>query len=506
MPRRVVYLLTLLFLPGSCNQVSTALQGPAHLPDLPEIKQRGYLIALVDNNSYSYFIYRGRPLGFEYELLHHLARHLGVELHLKLGSGIDQGIEKLNRGEIDLLAYPLTITLDRTHLVQFVTPLFESQQVLVQRKPENWRKLTANELNRLLIRKPADLIGKEIYVMHNSSFARRLRHLSEEVGGEIIVREDSANATSESLIRAVAEGRIDYTVTDDYLAQVNAALYPNLDVGTPVSLPQQIAWAVRHTSPQLAAAINQWLTGLKKEPTFMVIYNRYFKSPRNLQLKIQSDYSSLGGNKISPYDELIKAGAAHLNWDWRLLAALIYQESKFNPNAESWAGAVGLMQLMPETAEQYGAANPLDPGQNIMAGVKFLKHLENYWSREGVSKEDRIKFVLASYNAGLSHIIDARKLAIKYGGKPALWDEVSHYLLKKSDPRYYKDPVVMAGYCLCEEPINNVHEVMNLFEVYKLHISFLPAYRNLASSVEVRSSPLKLSFSKMSYNVAAPVF
>lgn len=410
-------------------------------------------------------------MGFEYELLQNLARHLGVDLRLQLGSGIDYGIEKLNNGEVDILAYPLTITLDRTNRVKFASPIFESQQVLVQRKPDNWRQLTRDEVNRMLVRKPADLIGKRVHVMHSSSFAQRLRHLSEEIGGEIIILEDSALSTSESLIRAVAEGSIDYTVTDDYVAQVNAALYPELDIETVLSLPQQIAWAVRHTSPELLKAINEWLIKIKKEPTFMVLYNRYFKSPRHLQLRVKSDYSSLRGNKISPFDDLIKEGAAQLGWDWRLLAALIYQESKFNPQSESWAGAVGLMQLMPETADRFGASNPMEPAQNIRAGVKFLKHLDTYWVKENVREEDRIKFVLASYNAGLSHIIDARKLAIKYGGDPSSWDDVEKYLLRKSDPLYYKDPVVMAGYCLCQEPVNYVKEVLGIFEEYKLHIN-----------------------------------
>ncbi|MDW8330352.1 MAG: transporter substrate-binding domain-containing protein [Cyclobacteriaceae bacterium] len=468
---RILLYGVLLFFPGSCNQVSSALQGPEALPDLQDIRQRGYLTALVDNNSYSYFIYRGQPMGFEYELLQNLAHYLQVDLRLQIGSGIEQGIEKLTNGEVDILAYPLTVTLDRTRLIKFIDPLFESRQVLVQRKPENWRSLTTDEINRMLIRRPVDLINKEVYVMRNSSFVQRLRNLSEETGGEIIIHEDSAGATSESLIKAVAEGKIDYTVTDDYLAQVNAAIYPNLDIETEISLPQQIAWAVRHTSPELLKAVNQWLSTIKKEPTFMVIYNRYFKSLRNLQLRIQSDYSSLGGNKISPYDELIKEGAARLNWDWRLLAALIYQESKFNPKNESWAGAAGLMQLMPETAQRFGAADPFDPAQNIRAGVKFLKHLDTYWQKEHVQEEDRIKFVLASYNAGLSHVIDARKLASVFGGNPSSWKDVEFYLLKKSDPKYYKHPVVMAGYCLCEEPVNYVKEILRIFEEYKLHIS-----------------------------------
>lgn len=203
----------------------------------------------------------------------------------------------------------------------------------------------------------------------------------------------------------------------------------------------------------------------------MVIYNRYFKSPRTSLIRRKSDYSSIKGNKISPYDNLIKAGAEKLNWDWRLLAAVIYQESKFMHGDVSWAGAQGLMQLMPETAKRFGAVNPLDPAQNIKAGVNFLMYLDRYWSKTIFDEDERLKFILASYNAGLSHIIDARKLTQKYGRNPTLWhDNVEYYLSKKSNPKYYQDPVAPAGYCKCEEPINYVNDVLTRFEEYKLLI------------------------------------
>ena len=298
-----------------------------------------------------------------------------------------------------------------------------------------------------------------------------MKHLSEEIGGDIIIKEDSADAESESLIKRVVSGEIEYTVADHPIAVVNAAYYPNIDVGTILSLPQQIAWGIRKNSPQLLGAINSWLTKIKKEPTFMVIYNRYFKSPRTSLLRIQSDYSSIGGNKISPYDELIKKNSEKLGWDWRLLAAVIYQESKFRKDDESWAGARGLMQLMPETAKQFGATNPDDPRQSIRAGVNYLKYLDNYWSKTVKNQDERLKFVLASYNAGLSHVVDARELTGKYQKNPTEWTDVEYYLLQKSDPKFYRDPVVMAGYCKCEEPVNYVKNVLERYEEYKLHIA-----------------------------------
>lgn len=439
--------------------------------DLEVIQKRGYINVLVDNNSFSYFIYKGRSMGYEYELLKLLADHLKVDLKIKVISGVENAIEQLNSGEGDILAFPLTIIKERTEYVNFTRPLFNSYQVLVQRKPENWRTLSQDQINQRLIRNAADLIGKEVHVMKSSSFAERIKNLSNEIGGDILIREDSANAESESLIKRVVTGEIEYTVADHPIAMVNATYYPNLDVSTILSLPQQIAWAMRKSSPQLLSTTNKWLIKIKKEPTFMVVYNRYFKSPRTSLLRVKSDYSSLGGNKISKYDDLIKAGAGKLGWDWRLLAAVVYQESRFMNNDESWAGARGLMQLMPETAERFGAKNRDDPKQNIRAGVNYLKYLDKYWLKSVRDRDERLKFVLASYNVGLSHIIDARKLTEKYGKSPVLWNgNVQYYLLKKSEPAYYRDPVAPAGYCKCEEPVNYVKDVLERYEEYKLHI------------------------------------
>jgi membrane-bound lytic murein transglycosylase F len=457
----------------SCTKLSPDLQsdGPKAAIDLADIRERGYISALVDNNSFSYFIYKGRSMGYEYELLKILAKHLEVELRIRVVSGIEHAISQLNEGEGDILAFPLTVTKERTEIVDFTRAQFESYQVLVQRKPENWRQIPRDQLDKMLVRKPTELIGREVYVMPGSSFAQRIKHLSEEIGGEILVRYDSADAETEHLIRAVAMGEIDYTITDHLIARVNSNYYPNLDVETILSLPQQISWAVRKNSPELLSAINDWLAQIKKEPTFMVIFNRYFNSPRTSLLRATSDYSSLGGNKISPYDKLIKEEAERLGWDWRLLAAVVYQESKFDPEGESWAGARGLMQLMPETANRFGVTDTSDPRQSLRGGVRFLKHLNDYWERDIPDPDERLKFMLASYNAGLTHIIDARKLTVKYGDDPTDWSVVESFLLKKSNPDYYRDPVVMAGYCKCEEPVNYVREILSRYEEYKIHIA-----------------------------------
>jgi len=424
----------------------------------------------VDNNSVSYFIYRGQPMGYEYELLKRFSQFLKVSLKITVISGVEEAIDRLNKGTGDLIAFPLTVTRERKNYVAFTDAHFTTSQVLVQRKPDGWRA-NPQLAEKKMVRQPVELIGKEIHVMKRSAFKERLDNLSEEIGGEIIVKEDSADAETESLIRQVSNGQIDYTVTDQTLAMVNATYYPNLDINTVLSLPQQIAWAMRKNSPGLLKEANTWVSQMRKNGTMRIIYDKYFNSPRTSLARMNSDFSSLSGGKLSPYDDQIKENATLIGWDWRLLAAIISQESNFNPRAESWAGAVGLMQLMPVTGEQFHVNNLYDPAQNIKAGVLFLKRLDELWARTITDQAERLKFVLASYNVGLSHVIDARNLTRKYGKDPVRWDDnVEFYLLQKSKSQFYRDPVVAAGYCRCEGPVHYVKEVISRYEEYKTHI------------------------------------
>lgn len=458
---------SLLLVLNSCEKPTeqTFAASPQVEIDLEQIKSRGYINALVDNNSVSYFIFRGEPMGYEYELLEKFALNLGVELRIKIISGVEECIDLLNKGEGDVIAFPLTVTDERTRYVMFSDPLFTTNQVLVQRKPDS--TYTAP-----LIRLHSDLIGKEIRVMKNSSFKDRLERLSEEVGGKIIIVEDSAGAETESLIRQVAMGEIPLTITDQTFAMVNAITYPNLDINTVISLPQDIAWATRTNSPDLNEAINEWLTNIKKRGVFKQIYDRYFNSPVSTAARMSSDFSSLKGGKLSRYDSTIRLASEPVGWDWRLIASIIYQESGFNNNSKSWAGAVGLMQLMPAASKQFKLNNPYDPEQNIRAGIRVLQYLDGLWSKTISDPNERLKFVLASYNVGVSHVIDARNLASKYGKDPTKWDDnVEMYLALKTKSKYYRDPVVSAGYCRCQGPVNYVKEVLGRFEAYKAHIN-----------------------------------
>jgi len=435
--------------------------------DLPAIQQRGELRAITVYSATSYFIYRGKPMGYEYELLERLADHLDLELKIVIAKDIDNIFKMLNSGKGDLAAASLTVTKERTEKVDFTENINTTRQVLVQRKPEDWRTMKLHEINKALIRDPFELVGKKVHVRKGSSYYSRLKNLSSEIGGDIKIIEVPGNVATGRIIKDVAKGKFDYTVADENIALINQAYYPILDVETPISLPQRIAWAVRKNSPELLEAVNEWIDEMKEGVDYYVIYNKYFKNRRAFRERLGSDYFSIGGGKISRYDDTIKPFADSLGWDWRLFASLIYQESHFNPMAKSWAGAVGLMQILPRIAREYGAQNVYDPYQNLKAGSNYLMWLQHYWS-DIENENERVKFTMASYNCGFGHVEDARNLAEKFNAETDVWtNHVDQYILKLSEKDYFNDEVVKHGYCRGEEPYNYVREIYERYEHYK---------------------------------------
>ncbi len=418
-----IFILFMLFSSLIFQSCNTNIKAPSENISIEKIKKRGKLIAITGFNAYSYFIYKGKTMGYEYELLKKLSDRLGVDVEIRISKDINEMFNLLENGEGDLIAFNLTVTNERKEKVDFTTPLNTTHQVLVQRKPNNWRKLTKDAINDSLIKNPIDLESKTVYVRNASSYKDRMENLAEEIGGHIDIIEAADSVSTQDLIEQVAEGKIDYTISDENVARLSSAYYTNIDIGTHVSFPQKIAWAVRKGSTDFLEELNSWIEELKTEVDYYVIYDRYYKYRSYYAARRGSKYFLSEGGKISQYDDLFKIYADSIDWDWKLLASLVFQESKFKPDVQSWAGAVGLMQLLPETGKAHGAEDLLDVKQNIRAGVDYIKWLDNFWSKKIKNKDERIKFVLASYNLGFGHIEDARRLAEKYGADPNVWDE-----------------------------------------------------------------------------------
>ncbi len=433
---------------------------------LDSILVRKKIIALTDYSANTYFIYRGHRMGYQYELLQAFAKYLGVSVDLRIEANLDSSFYMLEQARADVLAMGLTVTQNRTRFLRFTKPLFYTREVLVQRKPDNYRKMaTADEIESHLIRNRIDLGGLTIHIRKGSVYYQQLRDLENSIGDTIHIVLDTVG--TEMLIREVAEGKIDYTVADEFVARNSAKIYPNIDVKTPVSFEQKIAWAVRKDQKPLADTLDAWLTKFNRTLEARLLYNKYFKNMRVRRL-VKSKYFSYTGGKLSPYDDLIKKAARKIGWDWRLLASMIYQESEFKPHVKSWVGAYGLMQLMPETMAEFGVTENATPEEQINAGVRLLRSFEKQLPPEITDSVEKIKFTLASYNGGLGHILDARRLARKFGKNPNVWDNnVDYFVLHLSEKKFYHDPVVRNGYMRGWETYDFVRQIFDRYEGYK---------------------------------------
>ena len=454
--------LTYFILFNSCNH--SAQKSEVKI-DLQQIKQRGKLVAITDYNTINYFIYKGNAMGFQLELLKDFADFSGLKLELKAENNLDNSFSTLKEGDCDLIAINLTHSKNQGALFSFTEPLMKTRQVLVQRKPANWEKLSEEELEGKLIRNVYQLCGKTIYVQKNSVFANALKNISSGICGTINIIEVSKQ--SDQLIGEVANSKIDYTLCDEMGALVNENYSSELDALTAISDYEDLSWAVRKSSPELLQLLNTWMIQYKKTNRYAALCQKYFKNPIDTRL-INNDYYVFNSSRISQYDELIKKYSKELYWDWRLLAALIYNESKFRSNVISHKGAFGIMQLMPHTAVRFGVNSTSSPEAHIRAGVRMLRILDHKFNKEIPNKEERIKFVLAAYNIGLGHIIDAQVIAGKTNKNPSVWEgNVDSCLLNKSNPKFYQDPDIKCGYCIGKQTNKYVSEIVNLYQHYK---------------------------------------
>lgn len=421
--------------------------------DLVDIVASGKLVAVSDFNSTSYFVYKGEPMGYQYDLLRDFASYLGVKLELIAENDIDKAQAMLERGEVDLIANHLTITAARRKQYCFTKPIGQTRQMLIQRQGA---VDDAGHVSSTL-----ELAGRIVYVQQSSASEMRLRHIAEEIGEDIKIVE-LPDMDAEQLMELVASGEIDYAVCDENVAKVKGETLPNIDYSVPVSFMQNLAWAVRHTSPALLARINEWLDGYLPTAHHRNIRHRYFESPTQRR-NMNSDYFYVTDGRVSQWDEYFKQSGQKIDWDWRLIAAIVYQESRFRVNAVSPRGASGLMQLMPATAGYFGLADDASPRLQIDAGVRYLRLLERKFAH--VPAKERKKFVLASYNAGYGHVLDAVKLAQKYGRNPNVWDDnVEYFIAHKSE--YANDPVVRHGSLRGVETRRYVVEIMERYQHY----------------------------------------
>lgn len=438
--------------------------------DLTEISKRGSIRVITEYNSISYFIYKNQTLGFDYELIKNFAKELNLKVEIIVAQNTDEMYQFLEQGRGDIIANGLHHT--KNNKISYTIPYRAIEQVVVQRKTGKYiKKSDSTAIYTQAIKDIQQLQEKSIYLTVNSPYYNTIKHLADTLDITLNINLLGNDRSTEDLINAVSNAEIDYTIADKDLAQVNNSFLHNLDVSLVIGKPKDLHYAVRKNSPQLNIAINSWLSKYIKTKKYKDLYQKYFNTERNV-IAMFDEQQFITNGQISIYDNIIQYYAKAIQWDWRLVAALMYQESKFNANATSWAGAKGLMQLMPGTARQMGLhGNPYRADLNIQSGTKYLKYLEQFW-KDIPDFTQKIKFILASYNAGPGHVQDAARLAKKYGYNHTEWDgNVEYFILYKSNPKFYTDKVVKYGYCRGTETFNYVRNIVKKYFYYTNNIN-----------------------------------
>ena len=450
----------------SCQNKSQNPEGEAvadTLTMLQHVQDRGVLRAVTNCEIINYNTEKPTPSGFEFELLSDFCKDNGLELEMVVNENLDSCFMLLDSCKVDMVAVGVGSNKDMKRRYLLTNPILMQRSVLVQRLPKDWNKMsTANEVENQLLRSSVDLAGQTIHLPQGSHVVKLLEHLSDQIGDTIYIVEcDSLNSVD--LVKAVASGQIDYTVVEEYVARMASIGLKGLDTKLNVSVEQPLGWAIRNHEgdSSLLYALNSWVDGFEQRNVNRILAKYVNKGNVFMTRKPTS-------GALSEFDDIIKKTAKNIGWDWRLLASLIYQESRFRQDLESEKGAFGLMQLMPVVMEKYGIDYDATPEEQLNAGGQLISFLDDCLSNKVTDSTERVKFVLAAYNSGLGHVYDAQRLASKYGKYPNVWDNnVDYFILNKSKKQYYNDTCCHAGYLRGTETYRFVEEVLDRFYQYQ---------------------------------------
>ena len=423
--------------------------------DLPGMKERGRLRMITRNNPLTYFIHRGRQVGFEYELIKEFAARHDMRLDIVIPESHADLLAYLNEGKGDLVAAAMTITGPRQELAAFSRPYNEVDEMVVVRADQD------------SIASLADLAGRTVHVRRSSSFYTTLKALEDSIGLEVVGVSDTVE--TEEILAGLDEGLYDITLCDSNLLEMEVAHGLRLKAAFSIK-PTVLGWAVRKGNPELLAALDQYVREEKSGLLFNMMKKRYFENRRTIAKAKDSLRVDLSG-RLSPFDDLVKKYARRYGQDWRLITAQMYQESHFDPEATSWVGALGLMQIMPETGRELGFTDLRDPEQNIHAGVKYMHQLLKRFD-PAIPMGERVRLALASYNVGYGHVLDARQLAREKGWDPDRWfGHVERAMKLLARPAYYKR--ARYGFCRGGQPVHYVGNVQSMYDAYVEMLTFV---------------------------------
>lgn len=415
----------------------------APTPLIEQIKAGGELLVVTRNSGTTLYQSAHGLNGFEYDLVNLFSDSIGVKPKFIIPDRFDQVLDKVSKGEAHLAAAGLSVTQARQTNLRFATPYQEiTQQVVYLRGQHKPRKVE-------------DLIGKQVEVIAGSSHEEMLNTLKSTYPYLEWTPRDDLEVFD--LLKRVADGEIDYAIADSNEIAFHRHFIRTVRIGFDLTEPQSLAWALPHNQDHsLFKAVERFFSEIKKNGTLKQLIERHYGYVDRLDFVETRTFNRHVENRLPEYEKLFKAAADENEMDWRLLAAMGYQESHWNPKAKSPTGVRGIMMLTLAAAKDMKIKSRLDPEQSIMGGARYLKNIERRLP-EDITQPDRIWMALAAYNIGFGHLEDARVLTERQGDDPDRWADVKKHLPKLSEKKWYS--TVKRGYARGNEPVNYVDNI-----------------------------------------------
>ena len=418
---------------------------------LEQVKHDGVLLVATRNSPTTYYEGPDGPTGFEYDLVTRFAKELNVKVKLITPSNLTDILSLVSQNQVHFAAAGLTITEARKDWVRF-SPAYQNitQQLVYRMGTENKRP-----------RNLSDLVGKHIEVVADSSHAEQLEELQASIPELEWV--ENPELDSGELLNLVWEQVIDYSIADSNEVKLNKRFYPELRAAFDISSPQQLAWAFPISDDDsLYNAASEFIMRMKKNGELDILIDRYYGHIERFNFAGTRNYLRHIHKRLPKFKTLFEQAGKKNNIDWRLLAAIGYQESHWNPKARSPTGVRGLMMLTIPTAEYLGIKDRTDPAQSIEGGAAYIKKLIDRIP-EQIKEPDRTWFALAAYNVGLGHLEDARVITQKRGGNPNVWRDVKENLPLLSQRKWYKQ--TKHGYARGREPVRYVEFIRSYYDL-----------------------------------------
>ena len=426
----------------SCDKPKTLLE---------QIQHDGVLLVATRNSPTTYFEGPDGATGFEYDLVSQFAKELNVKVKIITPSNLADILSLVSQDQVHFAAAGLTVTEARKDWVRFGPPYQTITQQLVYRMGTGNRKP----------RKINDLVGKHIEVVADSSHVEQLEEL--QASQPKLEWVENPELDSDELLNLVWEQVIDYSIADSNEVKLNKRFYPELNAAFDISKPQELAWAFPiGDDDSLYKAASAFINKMKSSGELSILLDRYYGHIERFNFAGTRTYIRHIHKRLPKYMDFFEKAAEKNQLDWRLLAAIGYQESHWDPDARSPTGVRGIMMLTMPTAEYLGIENRTDPEQSIQGGAIYIKKLIARIPKQ-IEEPDRTWFALAAYNVGLGHLEDARIITQKRGGNPNAWRDVKENLPLLSRRKWYKQ--TKHGYARGREPVRYVEYIRSYYDL-----------------------------------------